>query len=147
MAKDYKKGDDFRLYLDTADDWSSPTWAEIKAFTDPSIDPGKGDIEVTPQASDAGHLQGNGNATISFTLLEDEGDSNVGTIITRSLSGAMTHLEVAAGDITTTGTKYWHMEACLFSSNSASRGDVSQFDIEAKQHANSDNELTRATAS
>ena len=146
MAKDYKKGDQFRLYYDSASNWALPTWVEIKAFVDPTIDPAKGDVEVSPQSGDTGHLHGNGDPTISFTLLEDEGDANVGTLISNSLNGTMTHLAISAGNIAVIGTKYWHMECALYAPNSASRGDVSQFDLEAKRHANSDNTLTRATA-
>lgn len=147
MAKDYSKGDEWRLYLDTADDWASPTWAQIKAFVDPTVDPEKADVEVPEQNADTGHLQGEGDPSINFTLNVDKGDSNVETLISRSLDGTMTHIAISRGDIATSGTKYYHMESALFGPLSASRGSVASYDITARKHANSDNGLTRATTS
>lgn len=145
MAKDYTKGDKYRLYLNTGT-YASPTWAQIAAYADPTVDPAKGDVEVPEQNQDTGHLHGVGDPVISITLLEDEGDTNVETLIAASVSGDLTHIAISRGDITTTGTKYWHLEACIFAPLSASRGDAASYDLEAKRHANSDVSLVRATA-
>lgn len=145
MAKDYKKGDEYRLYYDTATSWASPTWVQIKAFVDPSVDPAKGDVEVPEQNEDTGHLQGNGDPVISFTLFDDDGDTNVEALVAASLDGSMKHIAISRGDIATSGVKYWHMESVIMAPLSASRGDAAQYDLEAKRHANSDNSLTRAT--
>ena len=145
MAKDYSKGDEWRLYLDTASNWSSPTWAQIKAFVDPTIDPEKGDVEINEQNEDTGHLHGSGNPSLGFTLILDKGDANVETLIANSLNGAITHLALSRGDISVNTTKYWHMESLLNAPLAASRGSVASLDMTARRHANSDNQLTRAT--
>ena len=148
MAKDYKRGDDYKLYLDTADSWSTPTWAEIKAASELSVDRVPSDVEVPERGSDTGHMQGYADPVISFTLLEDVGDTNVETIIAAIHSGDMVHLAVSRGDIATATNKYWHMEAVLLGAPlSAGRGEPASYDVEAKRHANSDNTLTRETVS
>jgi len=55
------------------------------------------------------------------------------------------HLAVSRGDITTVGTKWFHMECALFGGVTADQGGVASYDIEARRHANSDNGFTRAT--
>ena len=147
MAKTYQAADIYRLYYDSASSWGSPTWVQVEAFSDVTVDPARGDIEIPEQNADTGHLQGNGDPVISFTLYEDTGDSSVTAMITNLLAGTITHIAIAAGDITTNGTIYWHMEACLFAPNGLSRGEPSMWEVEAKRHANSDNTLTRATIS
>jgi hypothetical protein len=145
MAKDHSKGDEWRLYLDTADNFASPTWAQIKAFVDPGVDPEKADIEITPQNEETGHLQGPGNPVFTFTLQDDKGDANVQEIIDALYSGVMIHLAISRGNIATATVKYYHMECCLFAPMSAPRGAVSSHEVEARRHGNSDNPLTRAT--
>lgn len=146
MAKDYKKGDQYRLYYDTANDWDTPTWVWIKAFSDPTISPNKGEVAVEEQNADTGYLHGVGDPEFAFTLHNDKGDANVQALIDATQSGAMVHLAFADGDIATTGTDYDHMECVLFSSASAGRGNAASHDVTAKRHANSDNTITSVTA-
>ncbi|MCP4228870.1 MAG: hypothetical protein GY771_01810, partial [bacterium] len=104
MAKDYQKGDDYKLYFNTAT-YATPTWAEIVAADDIAVEINKSDIEVPERGIDTGHLQGKGDGTLSFTLMEDTGDTNVESMIAAVLTDAtMIHLAVSRGDITTTGT-------------------------------------------
>jgi hypothetical protein len=145
MAKDHSKADEWCLWLDTADNWASPTWAQIKAFVDPNIDPEKADIEITPQNEETGHLQGPGNPMFGFTIQDDKGDANVQTILDALESGEMVHLAISRGNIATAGVMYFHMECVLFGARAASRGSVASSDIEARRHANSDHPLTKAT--
>ena len=150
MAKDYKKGDDYKLYLDTANSWDTPTWVEIKAASELTLDRVPADVEVPERGEDTGHLHGKADPVISFTLLEDAGDANVETLIAAihndDNSTNMVHLAVSRGDIATATTKYWHMEAVLLGAPlSAGRGEPASYDVEAKRHANSDHTLTRET--
>lgn len=140
MAKNYQKGDDYKLYYDTADSWSAPTYVEIKAVGDLAVDPGIADVEVPERGSSTGHLQGDGDPSITFTLFEDAGDANVTALIDAIHDGSMVHLAVCRG----TGTPGWHMECCLVGAPfSASRGEPAGYEVEAKRHANSDNDFTR----
>jgi hypothetical protein len=146
MAKDYKKGADYRLYLNTGS-YASPTWAEIKACGDVVADPNPDDITIPERGQDMGHLQGEFDPSFTFTLFEDVGDANVESLIAAIFSGAMVHLAVSRGLIATAGTKYLHMESLLRGGVTANRGDAASYDVTANRHANSDNGLVRATAS
>jgi hypothetical protein len=146
MAKSYLKGDDYRLYLNTGS-YGTPTWTRVKAVNDLAVDFAPSDIVVPEQGISDGHLQGYGDPSITFTLFEDTGDTSVTAIVTAMLAGTMKEIAVSGGDIATTGTKYYRLESCFTGvAHKQSRGEPSQWDVEAKRHANSDNEFTRATA-
>ena len=144
MAKSYKKGADYRLYLNTGTR-GTPTWAEIKACGDITVSPQPDDIEVPERGIGTGHLFGELNPQITFTLFEDSGDTNVETMLAAMFSGAMLEIAVARGAIATTGVKWVRLESVLMGENSAARGDVGQWDVTAQRHANSDYDLTRTT--
>lgn len=156
MAKKFRTGDEFGLYLGSGT-WASPTWVEIKAVGDLSLDRQPADIEVPVRGQDTGHLQGAGDPQISFTLYDNatsgsDGDTNVQTLVDAIHSGAMVMLAVARGDtsgaLTTSTTKYWKMECVLMGVPlSVNRGESASYDVTAKRHANSDNTLTRVTVS
>jgi hypothetical protein len=146
MAKDYKRGADYRLYLNTGA-YASPSWVLIKACGDIDVASNPDDVQVPERNGPTGHLHGEDDPAITFTLFEDAGDSNVETLIAAIFDGSMKHIAVTRGDIATSGTKYWHLEACLMGVNlGAARGDPAQYDVEARRHANSDNPMVRATA-
>ena len=144
MAKDYAKGADYKLYLN-ANSYASPTWTEIKACGDISVSANPDDIAVPERGIGTGHLQGEDDPEISFTLFEDEGDSNVETLIAAIYSGAMVELAVCRGSIAAGANKAVRLESVLFGTNSANRGDPGQYDVTARRHANSDYELLRFT--
>lgn len=144
MAKDYKAGRAYRLYLNTGS-YGTPTWTEIKAAGDIAVDRAPDDIEVPERGMDTGHLQGEANPTITFTLYEDAGDANVETMIAAIYSGAMKEIAVANGAIATTGTKYLRMESVLMGTLAANRGDAASYEVTAMRHANSDYAMTRNT--
>lgn len=146
MAKDYIKGASYLLYLNTGS-YGTPTWTQIKAVGDIDLASNPDDVEVPERGMDMGHLQGEDDPSISFTLFEDAGDTNVETLIAALYSGASKEIAVSRGAIATTGNKYWRLEACLMGVTlSAARGDVAQYDVEARRHANSDYAMTRNTA-
>lgn len=146
MAKDYIKGAAYLLYLNTGT-YGSPTWAQIKAVGDIDVASNPDDVQVPERGMDMGHLQGEDDPSITFTLYEDAGDTNVEALIAALNSGAQKEIAVARGSIGTTGTKYWRLEACLMGvSLNAVRGDVAQYDVEARRHANSDYAMSRNTA-
>lgn len=96
---------------------------------------------------DMGHLQGEDDPEITFTLLEDAGDANVETLIAACYSGAKVEIAVARGLIATTGVKFWRLEACLMGvSASGERGSPASMAVSARRHANSDYPMSRNTA-
>jgi stage V sporulation protein SpoVS len=144
MAKDYQKGADYRLYLNTGT-YGSPTWVEIKAVGDITVNANADDVAVPERGMATGHLQGEDDPEITFTLYEDEGDANVETMIAAVYSGALKEIAVCRGSIASGGNKYVRLESCLWGANSANRSDPGQYEITARRHANSDYGLTRAT--
>lgn len=146
MAKSYVRGADYIFYYDTAGVFGSPTWVEVKAVGDIDVKSNPDDVEVPERGMDTGHLQGEDDPSITFTLFEDTGDANVVLLIAALYSGASVHIAVSRGAIATTGARWWHLEACLQGVNlGAGRGDVAQYDVEAKRHANSANAMARGT--
>lgn len=145
MAKTYTRGADYRLYLNTGS-YGTPTWTEIKAVGDIDVTSNPDDIEVPERGMDMGHLQGEDDPAITFTLYEDSGDANVETLIAACYSGAMKEIAVSRGLIATAGVKYWRLEAVLMGvSVAAARGDASAMEVTAMRHANSDYPLSRNT--
>lgn len=146
MAKAYKRGDDYKFYLNTGS-YGSPTWTQIKAVADLSVDWAPSDIVIPESGIGDGHLQGYGDPAITFTLFEDTGDANVETLIAAMFSGAMKEIAAANGAIATTGTKFYRLEAVLTGVPlSVPKGAPASFAVTAKRHANSDYDLTRNTA-
>ncbi len=146
MAKDYLKGDDFKLYLNTGTD-AVPVWTLLKCQKDLAFDPAKADIVIEEAGISDGHLQGYGDPAFTFTLFDDKGDTNAQTLITAAEAGTLKELAIANGVIATTGTKYWRLECCVISSpGSFNKGEAASYSIEAKRHANSDNDIVRSTA-
>lgn len=145
MPKNYLKGDDFKLYLNTGT-YATPVWTLLKCFKDLAYDPAKADIVVEEHGASDGHLQGYGDPTFSFTLFDDAGDTNAQALVTAAEAGTLKELAVANGAIATSGTKYWRLECCLTSSAlSANKGEAASYSIEARRHANSDNDISRTT--
>tara|TARA_B100001123_G_C15139083_1_gene958711 strand:+ start:248 stop:694 length:447 start_codon:yes stop_codon:yes gene_type:complete len=148
MAKTYQLGDDYKLYYRSSGTYASPTWSHVAAADSISVDFAPTDIAVNERGIETGHLQGKGDPSFSFSLMEDTGDTNVEALIDATLTDAtLVHLAVSRGDIATSGVKYFHMECALFGGVTADQGGVASYDIEARRHANSDNGFTRATVS
>ena len=146
MAKDYTKGADYKLYLNTGT-YATPVWAEIKASGDVAANPQPDDIEIPERGGPTGHLHGEQNPQFTFTLFEDKGDTNVEALVAAIYAGTMKELAVSRGPIATTGNKYLRMECALFADLSANRPDPSQYAVTAMRHANSDTGMVRSTAS
>jgi len=146
MAKSYVLGDDYKLYYSTSGDYASPVWVEVSAADSISVDWSPADITIPERGISTGHLQGKGDPTISFTMMEDTGDTSVEAIIAATLTDATKiHLAVCRGFIDGAGNKYYHMECAVFGSLTADQGGVASYDIEARRHANSEQGFLRAT--
>jgi hypothetical protein len=144
MAKAYKKGSKFLLYLNTGSQ-GSPTWGLINAVTNLNSNCNPADIVVEEQNMPDGHLHGEQDPEITFQLNEESGETNVETLIAAIHSGDMKEIAYANGPIATAGTKYLRLEACFFAPQSSERGAVSKYDVTAKRHADSAFGMTRTT--
>lgn len=147
MAKSFKRGDDYKFYINTGS-VGSPTWVLITAVSGIAVDPAPSDIVVPESGFSDGHMQGYGDPAITATLYEDTGDTNIATLLTAMHAGTLQEIAVANGPIATAGTKFYRLEACCTGLPlSADRGEASSYDCEFKRHANATTDLTRNTAS
>ena len=142
MPKNYKRGDDYLLYLNTGTQ-ATPVWALILAAVNIALDPQVADIVVAEAALSDGHMNGLGDPQITFTLQHDKGDANVLTMIAAMASGAITEIAIADGPIATSLTVYYRLESVLRGGLSASRGEAASWDVTASRHVNSVADLTR----
>jgi hypothetical protein len=144
MAKDYKKGQDYTLHLNTGTQ-GTPTWVKIIAVADIALDVGPSDIVVPVQGLSDGHLAGYGDPAITFTLFEDAGDANVETLIAAIFAKQMKEIAISNAPLMTTSpSKNYRLESAFIAAPlAASKGEPASFAVEARRHANSDFDLTR----
>lgn len=147
MAKDYKKGDDYLVYLNTGTQ-ATPVWALIAEAINPTVDDGATIIKIEEAAKNTGSLKGFGDPVLAFQLNKNKGSSNVTAILTAAKAGTLKEFAIADGPIATTGTEYTRLEALIGAFPlSASRGNGASHAVTLHRHANSDFDLTYATAS
>lgn len=143
MAKDYVRGDDYWIYLNTGT-YASKTWVHVKNVADPTFNPEKSDILVPEAGMSDGHLQGYGNPLIGFTMFEDRTNTNAEAILAAAEAGTLKEFAIANGPIATSGTTFRNFEANITSSElSAGRGEPASWSIELRRHANSDNDIVK----
>lgn len=147
MAKDYKRGDDYLVYLNTGSQ-GSPTWVLIAEAVNPSIDEAPAIIKIPEAGKNDGSLRGYGDPVITFELGKNKGNSDVTTILTAAKAGTLKEFAIADGPIATAGTEYVRLEALITAFPlSANRGDGGKYQVTLNRHANSDYDLTYVTAS
>lgn len=115
MAETSFLGHEFKLYRDTADNWSTPTWSEMTRVIDvePSLDRTK--VEVLSRASNwkkarAGMIEEAMDVKIGYRKDGTTLNADVAEFETSLLDGTSMHLAGADGVIATTGTRYRHAE-------------------------------------
>jgi len=148
MAKDYKRGIDLKLYHMSSGSWSTPTWTEVNAAGDIDVNENPDDISFPVRGIAMGHLRGQSDPAINFTLAYDKGDASVTAIVDAMTSGDVITLAVADGPIDTTGTVYHKMECVLMGrAMTAPTSGPATFAVSAFRHMNSDYDLTEVTVS
>ena len=146
MTKNYKKGDDYKFYLNTGTQ-SVPVWSLLKCVKDLQFDPAKADIVIEENGASDGHLHGYGDPLFSATIFEDAGDANCADIYDAADAGDMIEIALANGPIATTGTKFYRLESCVTGSPlSANKGEAASRAMEFRRHANSDFDLIKSVA-
>ena len=147
MAKDYKKGDDYFVYLNTGTQ-VTPVWALVAEAINPSVDEAATIIKIEEAGKNTGSLKGYGDPILAFQLNRNKGNANVTAILTAAKAGTLKEFAIADGPIATTGTEYTRLEALIASFPlTANRGSGASYAITLHRHANSDFDLTYATAS
>ena len=146
MAKSYFKGADYRLYRDRGDIDESELY-EIKAVGDLAFNPNNDDVAVPERGQATGHLHGNADPELTFTLYEDKGDTDVEAMIDAVYSGDVINLVVIRGTAAQATKKYIRLEAVLTGSNTANRGDPGVYEVTARRHPTSEIGFTRGVVS
>lgn len=108
MIMSNQLGDEFKLYIDTADDYDTPTWAEILDVGNFSRDRSKTEVEIPKRINHKVYLGGRSDPRVSFELSYDPANTNHTKLSNAIDSGAKVHLAVANGPIATDGTIYTH---------------------------------------
>lgn len=145
MAKDYKRGDDYLVYLNTGTQ-AAPVWVLIKEAVNVALAENPTIIKVPEAGMNDGSLKGFGDPQFTFTLNKNKGNANVTTIITAAKAGTLKEFAIADGPIATVGTEYARLESLIDFPKTANRGAAASYAITLYRHANSDFDLTYATA-
>lgn len=146
MPKDYKKGDDYLVYLNTGTQ-ATPVWTLIGEAINPSIDEAPTVIKIDEAGKNTGSLKGYGDPVLAFQLNRNKGNANVIAILTAAKAGTLKEFAIADGPIATTGTEYVRLEALVGAFPlSANRGQGASYAVTLYRHANSDYDLTYVTA-
>ena len=145
MAKDYKRGDDYWVYLNTGSQ-ATPTWVLVAEAVNPALDEAAATIKIAEAGKNDGSLRGFGDPVLSFQLNRNKGNANVTAILTAARAGTLKEFAIADGPIATAGTEYARLEALVSSFPlSANRGEAGSYAITLNRHANSDFDLTYTT--
>lgn len=132
-----KIGDDFALYLDSADDYDSPTWVEQVDIGNLALDPAPEQVEIPKRNGFKMYKKGRQDLTITFDVSYDPANASHGTIRDAIRSGAAVHLALADGAIATAGTIYYHGWFMLVGPEDNSLDSAAVISVEAKVHADS----------
>jgi hypothetical protein len=127
-------GDDFNVFLDTASNYSTPTWSQQISVGDIGFDPAREQVEIPKRIGVKTYKGGRADWELSFTMNVDKTSTFHNTVRNAISSGNKVHL--ALGDGTTIGntTNYWHAWWFLSGQLSASLDDVATFDVTGKCH-------------
>ncbi|MEM8864559.1 MAG: hypothetical protein AAGF31_03330 [Planctomycetota bacterium] len=153
MGKVYL-GDDFLLYIDTANNWSSPTWVLVECIEDLAIDPQPITAQINKRGKKTpGYKRGRFDQMLSFKLLNSEDDTEFdaieNAIWNQTNDGTeILHLALVRGDITVSGNKIWENDFIVSGAPlDPSLDEGASYDVECKPAADSDEELTVGTTS
>src|SRR4051794_19196763 len=116
MAKDYKRGADFLLYLNVST-WETPAWVMVGGVGDIDLQKNYEDIEIpmndpetTPSfkgiravCRGTGHLKGEPDPSINFQLFDDAGSPQVEQMIVSMDQGVLLEIALCRGTMTTIG--------------------------------------------
>ncbi len=116
MADNLQFGADGKLYYDSADNWASPTWVEIKCVQD-KVDSSFGFKEGDATTRRTGVVQTEptlAEAKIGGKLLCDLGDANYVAFKNRCLSKTKTNMLFCSGAYSVSGNDYVRFAAKCF---------------------------------
>lgn len=142
MAKDYKRGIDFRLYSGSGT-WLSETWTEIQGVQDITVSANADDVSASVRGLSVGHLRGQSDNSFTFSLAFDKGDTATASLLTAMDGGTMVTLAIADGPIATAGTTYFQMQCVLMGRqlSAPAAGSPATYEVTAMRHLNSDYDL------
>lgn len=157
MADDNKLrfGDDLRLYLDTANNWTSPVWVEVKCADELSGDRGiisaafncRGEPEIghrrslrrDPSMTLSLYVKP-GDAAYEAVMAAVEDQTNGGTEIL--------HLAIVDGDITVAGNDIRENDfVAVTASDELPTGEAAMVEVELRRAVDSFNAATTGTTS
>ncbi len=145
-------GDDFKLYHDTATTditttWPTATWVEQKDVGDLGMDRAPTSVNIPRRGTkDKVYKRGQFDRRLTFSLNYDPADAFVTAIEAAIEAGSGIHLAIADGDISTSGTIYYHANWVVVGDPlSAALDSGAAFEVELAPHADSFDEPAKAT--
>lgn len=153
MAK-VNLGDEYTLYLDTANDWNTPTWVEVECIEDLALDAAPIVAQINKRGKKTpGYKRGRLDTALSAKLLSVPTDSVFQTLeaavfdVTND-GTELLHLAIVRGKMTTAGNDFWENDYVVTGSPlDANLDNGASYDLEFKPAADSDNDFTPGTTS
>lgn len=147
-------GDEFGLYLDTTNNWTTPTWVYVSCIEDLGLDSAPIVAQINKRgAKTPKYKRGRLDAMVSFKLLNAPtvsefqaienaiwNDNNDGTEIL--------HLAIVRGPMATAGNTIWENDYVVTGAPlDPSLDEGASYDVECKPAADSANDLTKSVTS
>lgn len=127
-------GDDVFLFVDTADDYSSPTWVKLVECGDIDFDASHVEVEVNKRTPTKTAVGGRQEWSLSATVNVAPGDTLWEKIKSAKESKGKIHLAFAYGDIADNSIDYYHAWWFLRGSGSFQLDTQATISIEGKPH-------------
>lgn len=130
-------GEDFELYYDSGDNYSSPTWGgEQCSVGDVGFDQGGENVEVPKRCGTKAYKKGRNDWRLTFTMNFEKDDTFHEAVRDAIRTGDPIHLALADGDIANNTTDYWHAWWLLSGPLDASLDTPATYEVEAMPHTN-----------
>lgn len=130
-------GDEFKLYYDSASNYSTPTWVEQVDIGNLALDPAPEQVEIPKRNGFKMYKKGRQDLSITFDISFDPANTSHTAMRDAIRAGTKIHLAVANGAIATIGTIYYHGWFMLVGPEDLSLDSPATISVEAKVHADS----------
>ncbi len=126
-------GDDFRLFWDSGDSWTSPTWETIISIGDLGFDPAKELVEIPIRIGTKVYKSGRGDWTLSYTLNVDPSDPFYLACVDSINNGTKIHLAIGDNAVVA-NANLWEGWWVLSGPLDAALDTNASIDVEGKVH-------------
>lgn len=126
-------GDEFKLFYDSAGNFSTPTWVEQVDVSDIGWDTANEKVEIPRRVGFKTYKKGRSDLSFTFKMNIDPSNTFHKAMIAAIIAGTKVHLAIAPGLIAVGG--YWHGFFLLNGPVDAALDSPATVDIEGSVHA------------